>query len=88
MKRTLLKSALFALYVATLLAARTNADLFGPFGASLVMIVLGYCGIIVIAHLVAAVVSLCNWLTLVIGREPQPDTYNAVVELDVETEAI
>jgi hypothetical protein len=88
MMRTPLKIALLGLYIATLLTARSFAEQLGPVSSFVVMTVLGYCGIIVVAHLIAAVVSLCRWLTLVIGREPQPDEFTEAAELDVETEAI
>ncbi len=86
MKQAKWKGVLLALYITTVMVARALADQFNSLTGFFVVLVLGYCGIIVVAHLVQAVVDLCNWITLVIGREPQADFFTDA-ELDAKSEA-
>ena len=86
MKQAKWKGVLLAVYITAVLIVRANAEQLNSFTSFFLTIVLGYCGIIVVAQLVSAIVQLCDWLTLVIGNEPQADFF-AENDLDVKKQA-
>lgn len=87
MKQTMMKLLVFGLYVGVLIFVHSSPDLFDGLGLLVVQIVLGYCGIIVLSQLVAAVYKLSQWC-MVAGRREVDILAAPTGALETETEAI
>lgn len=87
MKQVILKLTILALYISTLLMVFTLSDLLGGFILPVVLFVLAYCGIIVLAHLISTLNTLCHWCVAA-SRERRTQNFTAPpVAFETETEA-
>lgn len=79
------KIVLLTLYLGSLMVVQNTLEFTTGFSVLVVLGVLSYCGIIVVAHSVAALYVLCRWLSrqLAMAEQQLP----AAVALDAETEA-
>jgi type IV secretory pathway TrbD component len=86
MKLTLLKIPILALYVASVMMVLATPELISGAARLFVLFVLAYCGIIVLAHLVATLRTFYIWCAAAKHSREESFTAPAVV-FETETEA-
>ena len=84
MKQIILKTTILALYLSTVQTLIASPDLFSAGTLWIVELVLAYCGIIILAHLVSTLVAWLRWC--VAARRDETLAVPSVI-FDTETEA-